>query len=109
MNIKKQEQRKLRHKRVRAKVSGTANRPRLSVYKSLKYIYAQIINDENGTTIASSSNAKNKMNPEEVGKDIAKKASDKKIKEVVFDKGGFKYHGQIKQLAEGARKDGLKF
>lgn len=100
---------KLRHKRVRAKISGTASRPRLSVYRSLKYIYAQLINDNKGETLVFVSNAKRKLSPFDVGQELAKKSLEKKIKNVVFDKGGFKYHGQIKKVAEGARKGGLKF
>ncbi len=107
--LNKKDKRDLRHKRVRAKIKGTAKRPRLSVFRSLKYIYAQLINDEKGETLASASNAKSQKTPLEVGQDIAKKAALSKVKEVVFDKGGFKYHGQIKELAEGARKGGLKF
>ena len=106
---KKIKQRKLRHNRVRAKVKGTTKRPRLAVFRSLKYIYAQIIDDYQGTTLVTSSNSKNKMTAKEVGKDLAKKAQDKKIKQVVFDKGGFKYHGQVKDLADGAREGGLEF
>jgi large subunit ribosomal protein L18 len=106
---KKVVQRKLRQKRVRAKVEGTSLRPRLSIFKSLNKIYAQIINDEKGETLVSSSNLKKKMTAKEVGLDLAKKAQDKKIKKVVFDKGGFKYHGQIKDLADGAREGGLDF
>ena len=101
--------RKLRHQRIRAKVFGTAKKPRLSVFRSLKYIYAQLINDEKDETIASASNARKKISASQVGEEIAKKTQELKIKEVVFDKGGFKYHGQVKELAEGARKAGLKF
>jgi len=105
----KLEQRKLRQGRIRAKVSGTPQKPRLCVYRSNKSIYAQIIDDENGKTLAQSSNVKNKVTPKEVGQDIAEKATDKKIKKVIFDKGGYKYHGQVKELAEGAREKGLEF
>lgn len=101
--------RRLRHGRIRAKVFGTAKRPRLSVFRSLKYIYAQLINDEKGETLAMSSNVSKKMSPYEVGEDITKKASNLKISGVVFDRSGFKYHGKIKELAEGAKKAGLKF
>jgi len=106
---KKITQRKLRHNRVRAKIKGTTNRPRLAVFRSLKYIYAQVIDDYQGLTIVTASNSKNKMTAKEVGRDLAKKAQDKKIKQVVFDKGGFKYHGQVKDLADGAREGGLEF
>lgn len=101
--------RKLRHKRVRAKVIGTSKKPRLSVFRSLKYIYGQIIDDEKQKTLVASSNAKKKMTPAQVGEELAKKALEAKINTVVFDKGSFKYHGQVKELAEGARKGGLKF
>jgi len=90
-------------KRVRAKISGTASRPRLAVFKSLKTIYAQLIDDEKGVTLAS---AKGK-NPEAVGKEIAKVAAAKKITTAVFDRRSNKYHGKIKALAEGARAGGL--
>ncbi|OIP23027.1 50S ribosomal protein L18 [bacterium CG_4_10_14_0_2_um_filter_33_32] len=111
MIINKKEKRQLRHNRVRARLSGTKERPRLSAFKSSKYIYAQLIDDKKGETLVSASNAneKSKLTALSVGEEIGKKALDKKIKEVVFDKGGFKYHGQIKELADGARKAGLKF
>ncbi|NTU69491.1 50S ribosomal protein L18 [bacterium] len=105
----KLEQRKLRQGRVRAKVSGSPDKPRLSVFKSNTAIYAQIIDDLSGKTLVASSNIKGKMTPTEVGQDIAKKAIEKKIKRVVFDKGGYKYHGQVKDLADGAREQGLEF
>ncbi len=96
-----------RKKSVRSKINGTAKRPRLSVFKSNKYLYAQIINDDKGETLVSASGAKSKG--EEIGEKIAKKAILKKIKAVVFDRNGFVYHGRIKALADGARKGGLKF
>ncbi len=112
--------RKIRHKRIRGKISGTKEKPRLSVFRSSKNIYAQIINDENGKTLVSaknsdikeknkeSNNLKNKeLSAYQVGELIAQKALDLKIKKVVFDKGGYKYHGRVKALAEGARKKGL--
>lgn len=105
----KLEQKKLRQGRIRAKVSGTSAKPRLSVFRSNKSIYGQIINDENGTTLIQASNVKNKVTARQVGQDLAQKAIDKKIKTVVFDKGGYKYHGQVKELAEGAREKGLEF
>ena len=113
-NKLKTEKRKRRRNRVRAKIAGTAKRPRLAVFKSNKYIYAQIIDDDSHNTIAATSSLKmgaNKLieNAEKVGKEIAKKAQEKKIKEVVFDKGGFMFTGKIKALADGARKGGLKF
>ena len=106
-----------RHKRVRSKISGTAERPRLNVFRSNTNIYAQVIDDVNGVTLASASsldkeitvNGGNKEAAKEVGKLVAKRASDKGITEVVFDRGGYVYHGRVKELAEGAREGGLKF
>ena len=106
-----------RHKRVRTKGSGTAERPRLCVYRSNTNIYVQIIDDVAGNTIVSASTldkeVKNKhANIEaakEVGTLIAKRASEKNINEVVFDRGGYIYHGVVKNLAEAAREGGLKF
>ncbi len=112
-SISKTEQRISRHKRVRAKVSGTAERPRLAVFKSNKSIYAQLINDEKGVTLVSASSVKATGKPSEhpalVGKMIAEKAKEKKISRVVFDRGGFLYRGKIKMLAESARAGGLNF
>ncbi|MFZ3065338.1 MAG: 50S ribosomal protein L18 [Nitrospirota bacterium] len=112
--------RKRRHIRIRKKVSGTSERPRLCVSKSLKHIYAQIINDDTGTTLASSSTmdkdikgkikAAGDINAAKViGAAIAEKALGKDIKKVVFDRGGYIYHGRIKALAEAAREKGLQF
>lgn len=106
--------REIRHKRIRAKISGTKKCPRLSVFRSNRYIYAQLIDDENGNTIAESSSqslkTKGKKNVATmVGKDIAKKAVDKKIKKAVFDRGGYIFTGVIKAVAEGAREGGLVF
>ena len=106
-----------RHIRVRRKVSGTAERPRLSVYRSNTNIYAQIIDDVAGNTLVSASTLDkevkvkhaNKEAAKEVGALIAKRAADKKIKSVVFDRGGYIYHGVIKELAEAAREGGLSF
>lgn len=107
-----------RHKRVRKTVSGTAARPRLCVFRSLKNIYAQIIDDEKGITLvaASSLDAEmketyggNKDAAKKVGELIAKKALEKGIDSVVFDRGGYIYHGRVQELAEGAREAGLKF
>lgn len=106
--------------RVRAKIFGTAERPRLSVYRSLKHIYAQIINDEKGETlVAATSNTKalapmlaGKKKVEvsrEVGKILAEKAKAKGITKVAFDRNGYRYHGRVKALAEGAREGGLEF
>ncbi len=110
-------QRLKRHRRVRAKISGTAERPRLAVYRSNKYIYAQIIDDVKGTTlVAASSNeagfegtGSNKEAARKVGKMVAERAVQKGIEEVVFDRGGYIYHGRVSELAEGAREGGLKF
>ena len=106
-----------RHKRVRAKISGTAERPRLAVYRSNANIVAQIIDDTNGTTLVSAStlekafegNGGNKTAARAVGKTIAERAAAKGITEVVFDRGGYLYHGRVSELAEGAREGGLKF
>lgn len=110
----KKAQRDRRHARIRAKVFGTKESPRLSVFKSNKYISAQIINDESGVTLASahSRDVKGKTmmeKSENVGILVAEKALAKKISKVVFDRGGFIYTGNVKSLAEGARKGGLKF
>ena len=107
-----------RHKRVRKNISGTASRPRLNVYRSLKNIYAQIIDDDKGVTLVSASsldaslkgkNGGNKEAAREVGKLVAEKAIEKGIKAVVFDRGGYIYHGRVQELAEGAREGGLEF
>lgn len=115
--MKKLDKNKLRvhrKKRIRAKVNGSAKCPRLAVFKSLKVIYAQAIDDENGKTIAQANSAELKAKndvkgAEKVGEAIAKKCLDKKIEEVVFDRAGYKYHGKVKALADAARKAGLKF
>lgn len=107
--------RKRRIRRVRAKIFGTADRPRLCVFRSLKYIYAQIVDDTARKTLASFDsrklkNAKNDAGTaKRVGEEIAKLAKGKKIEKVFFDKHGYKYHGKVKALAEGAREGGLKF
>ena len=105
-----------RHKRVRAKISGTASCPRLCVYRSNKHIFVQLIDDVNATTLLSSSSValklENGSNVEAaalVGKDIAEKALAKKIETVVFDRSGYVYHGRVAALAEAAREAGLKF
>ena len=106
-----------RHTRVRGKISGTAERPRLNVYRSLNHIYAQIIDDVQGVTLVSASSVEkdfgmtggNKEAAKKVGEMIAKRAVEKGISEVVFDRGGYVYHGRVKELAEGAREGGLKF
>ena len=112
----KNDVRKRRHQRVRNKISGTSMVPRLNVFRSNSQIFAQIIDDENGTTLVSSSSVelkiKNGGNIEGaavVGKDIAEKAKKAKIKEVVFDRGGYLYHGRVQALADAARQNGLEF
>jgi len=109
--------RERRHHRVRSKIKGSKERPRLSVFRSNKYNYVQLIDDEKGVTLVSASDLelKNKKGltkterAREVGKLIAKKAKAKKITKVVFDRNGYKYHGRVKAIAEGAREGGLKF
>lgn len=109
----KQEKRAVRHKRIRARVSGTALRPRLAVFRSNKAIYAQLIDDTTGKTIGAADSRKEKGSPSEaataVGKAIAEKAKAAKIEAVVFDRGGFKYQGAVAALADAAREGGLKF
>ena len=112
----KNSQRIMRHKRVRKNISGTSEMPRLNVLRSNTQIYAQIINDETGTTLASSSSVqlkiKNGGNIEGaklVGADIAKKAKEANISKVVFDRGGYQYHGRVEALANAARENGLEF
>lgn len=110
-------ERERRHKRVRTKISGTAERPRLCMYRSNTNIYAQIIDDVKGTTLVSASTMDkevktkhaNKEAAKEVGTLIAKRAGEKKIKTVVFDRSGYIYHGVVKELAEAAREGGLEF
>ncbi|MDE6596703.1 MAG: 50S ribosomal protein L18 [Oscillospiraceae bacterium] len=106
-----------RQLRVRAKISGTAACPRLNVFRSAKHIYAQIIDDEAGVTLCAASslekgfdaNGGNKEGAFKVGEMIASKAAEKGIKDVVFDRAGYLYHGRVAELAEGARKGGLNF
>jgi large subunit ribosomal protein L18 len=106
---------KIRHKRIRAKISGAKERPRLSVFRSNKHIFLQLIDDSAGKTLVSASDLKMKKKgtkteiAKEVGKELAKLAKAKKIKKVVFDRGGYKYHGRVKASAEGAREGGLEF
>lgn len=121
MRLKNLQKRKVfsrvrRHARVRAKISGTAARPRLSVFRSAKHISAQLIDDNAGKTVAAATDldlkkqSKGKIDPAaEVGKLIAERALAKKIKSVVFDRGGYAYHGRVKALADGARAGGLEF
>ncbi len=105
--------REVRHKRVRAKVFGIKDKPRLSVFRSNRHVFLQLIDDEKGKTLLSVSDLKTKnkkiISAKETGKKLAELAKDKKIKKVVFDKGGYKYHGRVKAAAEGAREGGLIF
>jgi len=116
----KQEKRYRRHRRVRAKISGTGKVPRLCVFRSNKHIYAQLIDDEKGKTLLAVSDLEFKKTKSavkgkkidmayKVGELIAKKALEQKIEKIVFDRGGYKYHGRVKAVAEGVRKGGLKF
>ena len=107
MNTSKIKQQKIarRHKRIRATISGTAERPRLSVFRSNKFIYAQLIDDTKGHTLAQA----NASDAKAVGADIAKKAKAAKIAKVVFDRGGYLYTGKIKAVADSAREGGLDF
>ena len=109
-----------RHKRVREKISGTESQPRLCVFRSLNHIYAQVVDDSRGNTVISASTLESEIKSELddkvktaqaelVGKLVAKRALEKGINKVVFDRGGYKYHGRIKALADGAREGGLKF
>ena len=110
-------QRLKRHKRVRGKVSGTPERPRLNVFRSEKHIYAQIIDDVNGVTLCSASSVEkdfegsgsNKEGARKVGKAVGERAKAKGIISVVFDRGGYVYHGRVQELADGAREGGLEF
>jgi large subunit ribosomal protein L18 len=109
-----------RHRRVRVKVSGTPERPRLAVYRSLEQIYAQVIDDVQGHTLVAASSLEPSVRTadgkatkitlaNQVGKLLAQRAKDKGISQVVFDRGGYLYHGRVKALAEGARDQGLQF
>jgi large subunit ribosomal protein L18 len=116
----REEARKRRQRRVRAHVSGTADRPRLNVYRSLSHIYAQVIDDEAGVTLVSASTVDGDLRTEMTGKKkteqakavgqaVAKRALAKGLTKVTFDRGGYRYHGRIKALADGAREGGLEF
>jgi len=111
-NISKKE---IRHRRIRAKVKGVAEKPRLSVFRSNRHIFAQLIDDSQGKTIASASDLKMKEKTKKidkaklVGTELAKIARGKKIEKVVFDRGGSRYHGRVKAVAEGAKEGGLIF
>ncbi|WP_425445969.1 50S ribosomal protein L18 [Dethiothermospora halolimnae] len=118
--VSKNVKRKKRHLRLRNKIQGTPDRPRLNVYRSSKHIYAQVIDDLKGHTIASASTLDkeldgkvettgNKEAAKMVGELIAKRAVEKGVEKVIFDRGGYVYHGRIKELAEAAREAGLKF
>ena len=102
------------HARIRAKLSGTTERPRLNVYRSLNHIYAQVIDDQKGETLVSASSIKLKTGgnvsaAKEIGKAVAELAVKQGIKKVVFDRGGYLYHGRVKALADAAREAGLEF
>jgi large subunit ribosomal protein L18 len=110
----KKSKRVTRHNRIRAKISGTAERPRLAVFRSNRFVYAQLIDDVSGKTLAASDTRKQEgktltEKSTKVGSDIATKAKAAKVTEVVFDRGGFRYQGTILALAESARAGGLKF
>jgi|SRR3989344_1910192 len=119
MSTEKQEKRLKRRKRIRGRVVGTSSRPRLSVFRSNDHIYGQIINDEKGVTLVAASDkelAKAELKSQTkvsiaslVGELLAQKSAKKKIKKIVFDRGGFKYHGRVSALADGAKKGGLEF
>ena len=118
---RKRERRERAHQRLRQRVRGTAERPRLSVYKSVKYFYAQVIDDDRGVTLAQASSAdpeirqritgsaSNKDAAKVVGELVAERAKEKGIEKVVFDRGGYIYHGNVKILADAAREKGLQF
>jgi large subunit ribosomal protein L18 len=104
------------HERIRRKLAGTGARPRLNVYRSLGHIYAQVIDDQKGETLVSASTLTLKLKTggnvaaaKEIGKAVAEKAIEKGIKQVVFDRGGYLYHGRVKALADAARTTGLEF
>ncbi len=112
--INKKTQQKRRHARIRARISGTTERPRLVVNRSLQFIYAQLVDDTTGKTLASASDMKAKKGSKiekatSVGEELGKKADKAGIKTCVFDRNGYKYHGRVKALAEAARASGLQF
>ncbi len=116
--ISKDKIRRRIHQRMRQRMSGSPERPRLNVYRSLNHIYAQLIDDSTGKTLASASTVQGKggkktggnvASAKEIGKTIAQRAKEKGIKKVVFDRGGYLYHGRIKALADAAREAGLEF
>jgi large subunit ribosomal protein L18 len=113
---KRNEIRQRVHTRIRRRLTGTAERPRLSIYRSLNHIYAQVIDDSQGLTLVAASTAAAKVKTggnvaaaREVGKQIAERAKEKGIQKVVFDRGGYLYHGRVKALADAAREAGLEF
>ncbi len=117
---RQQRARVLRHKRVRRRVAGTPERPRLNVFRSLRHIYAQVIDDSTGQTLVSASsldrelraqmgNLPKKAQARQVGKALAQRALQKGVKKVAFDRGGYYYHGRVKELADGSREGGLEF
>ena len=114
--VNRDEVRRRIHTRIRKKLAGTAARPRLAVFRSIKHIYVQVIDDRTGTTLVSASSAEkgaanggNVDGAKAIGKLVAERAKEKGIASVVFDRGGFLYHGRVKALAEAAREAGLKF
>ena len=116
--LDKNASRKKRHARVRSKITGTAERPRLNVFRSNKYIYAQLIDDTNGVTLVSASSMEKDFTGEstgnleaaaKIGETIAKRATEQGLNSIIFDRGGYLYHGRIKALAEAARENGLQF
>lgn len=109
MPLTKNQSRIRRQIRTRSKIKGTAARPRLSVFRSNRYLSAQLIDDEAGVTLAAASSRSIKGEAVKVGEALAKLAKDKKIDTVVFDRGGYRFMGKVQQLADGARKGGLKF
>lgn len=118
--LSRNEQRKKRHQRLRKKVVGMPNKPRLNVFRSLSHIYAQVIDDLKGETLVAASSLEDEVKSKSgdltkteqarlVGELVAERASEAGVKAVIFDRGGYKYHGRIKALAEGAREGGLEF
>ena len=117
--ISKNQKRGFVHERIRKKVQGTAERPRLNIYRSLNHIYVQVVDDLNGKTLVSASTAEGKKedrrtggnvaSAKAIGKTIAERAKEKGVTKVVFDRGGYIYHGRVKALADAAREAGLKF
>jgi len=119
--LEKRYRRERAHERLRQRIVGTAERPRLAVFKSAKYVYAQVIDDEKGTTLVSATSleasvkgriegsAANKAAAKLVGETVAERALARGIQKVVFDRGGYQYHGKVKELAEAARAKGLQF